>query len=196
MGSWKADKKLISPDLYMDCLHTFLNSIEGRGFQSSILMSSNGVEIIGFRQTITAVFIDSAAIEGVQLLQDIRNITDSGPANTFSFSQEYYNYESYVVFMRETIINVALALLAVGIMVLIVTANLIVTLLVLLSVSLVDFFLFGMLALDGVSINSVTIVNIVIAIGLAVDYSAHIAHGYLEADPPKVDKEGNTLNNH
>jgi predicted RND superfamily exporter protein len=57
-------------------------------------------------------------------------------------------------------------------------------------VGLVDLFLFGLLTFWEVTLNSVTIVNVVIAIGLAVDYSAHIGHAYLTVDPPNVNEQG------
>ena len=44
---------------------------------------------------------------------------------------------------------------------------------------LVDLFLFGILAYWHITLNHITILNIVMAIGLAVDYSAHIGHAYV-----------------
>lgn len=84
-----------------------------------------------------------------------------------------------------------LALLAVFVVILTVTANLTVTVMVLFCVALVDLFLFSLLAMWEVKLNSVTVVNIVIAIGLAVDYSAHIGHSYLMVEPPEVDRATN-----
>lgn len=86
--------------------------------------------------------------------------------------------------------NVCLALCAVFVVILIVTANIQVTLFILLCVALVDVFLLGLLHFWGVTFNSVTVVNNVIAIGLAVDYSAHIGHAYLMAHPPETDENG------
>merc|ERR1712159_56181 len=106
----------------------------------------------------------------------MRTLTETyGFDGTFSFSERYYDYESYVVFDRETIMNVALALAAVFVIMFIFTANFTITIFVLLCVILVDVFVFGLLSFWDVTLNSVTVVNIVIAIGLAVDYSAHIA---------------------
>lgn len=59
------------------------------------------------------------------------------------------------------------------------------TLLVLLAVCLVDVFLVGAIHYWDLTFNTVIVVNIVIAIGLAVDYSAHIAATYLFIVPPK-----------
>lgn len=136
----------------------------------------------------------SAAIEGVKILQDIRAICENAPyGKFFSFTQRYYDFESYVVFNKELTSNVALALLAVFVVILTVTANLTVTMMVLFCVALVDLFLFSLLAMWDVKLNSVTVVNIVIAIGLAVDYSAHIGHSYLMVEPPEFHRDQGNL---
>lgn len=89
-----------------------------------------------------------------------------------------------------------MALLAVFIVLMIVTANLTVTFFILLCVALVDFFLLGLLFFWNVTFNSITVVNNVIAIGLAVDYSAHIGHAFLLCEAPNYDLNGNPLSNH
>lgn len=104
--------------------------------------------------------------------------------DTFSFDQKYLDYETYVVFKAEAILNVCLALAAVFVVIMIVTANFTVTCFILLCVALVDLFLLGLLTFWNVTFNSVTVVNNVIAIGLAVDYSAHIGHAYLMIEAP------------
>jgi Niemann-Pick C1 protein len=127
----------------------------------------------------------------------MKALTDQhGFDGTFTFAERYFDYESYVVFDRETITNVTLALAAVFVIMFIFTANLIITIFVVLCVILVDVFVFGLLTFWNVTLNSVTVVNLVIAIGLAVDYSAHIAYAYLSVKPPTEDKDGNKLSNH
>mgnify|MGYP000859371199 CR=1 FL=1 len=155
-----------------------------------MLLSDDRKQVIGYKQSIQAVFVESAANEGVSLLNDMRAITDSGPAKTFSFAQNYFNYESYVVFYSQLIQNVVLALVSVGIVIFFVTGNLHITAMILTCVILVDLFLFGLLNFWNVTMNTITIVNIVIAIGLAVDYSAHIGHSFLQANPPAKDENG------
>ena len=53
------------------------------------------------------------------------------------------------------------------------------------AVLLVDFFIVALVHYWSLTFNSIVVVQVVIAIGLAVDYSAHIAHTYLTVDPPK-----------
>lgn len=130
------------------------------------------------------------------MLLDIRKICDaSALQKTFTHSARYNDYESYVVFEGEAIMNIMSALAAVLVLLLLFTANLIVSLFVLLCVGLVDLFLLSMMSFWGLTLNSVSIVNCVIAIGLAVDYSAHIGHAYLTVEPPE-EQDGKRLSNH
>mmetsp|Transcript_17543 Transcript_17543/g.29597 ORF Transcript_17543/g.29597 Transcript_17543/m.29597 type:complete len:243 (-) Transcript_17543:17-745(-) len=128
------------------------------------------------------------------MLLDLRQITQaSGIQDTFSYSGRYFDYESYVTFQRETSLNVVMALVSVFCVILVVTANATISLFVLLCVALVDLYLFSLMALWNVTLNSVSVINVVIAIGLAVDYSAHIGHAFLQAKAPEEDEHGAEL---
>jgi len=54
-----------------------------------------------------------------------------------------------------------------------------------LAVLLVDLFLVALVFYWDLTFNNIVVVNFVIAIGLAVDYSAHIAHTFLIIKAPK-----------
>lgn len=56
--------------------------------------------------------------------------------------------------------------------------------LVTISIILVDIYLYALIYYWGLTFNTIVVMNIVVAIGLSVDYSAHIAHSYLVAKPP------------
>ena len=89
------------------------------------------------------------------------------------------DYELYVVFMDETLLSVGLSIVAVFFVVFFVTGSLPITSLVCLAVLVVDLFLVALIHFWNLTFNTVVVVNVVIAIGLAVDYSAHISHTYL-----------------
>ena len=74
--------------------------------------------------------------------------------------------------------------MAVLVVVLFITASVTATLLVALCVLLVDLYLLATIFYWGLTFNSIVVVNICIAIGLSVDYSAHIAHTYLTVRAP------------
>merc|ERR1711920_708122 len=69
--------------------------------------------------------------------------------------------------------------------VLIITADFVITTVVVLCVMMTDLFLFGHITYMGLTLNPLTILNIIISMGISVDYSAHIAYAYLvEPIPP------------
>lgn len=96
--------------------------------------------------------------------------------------------EQYAAIASETIRNLTIA----SLVILIVTAPFLVNL----SVSLLVFFdfvslifeLFGMMWLWDVSLNSISMINLVMAIGFAVDYSAHVAHAFVVAPGSSAEK--------
>ena len=107
-----------------------------------------------------------------------------GLEGTFSYSAEYLDFEQFFYFQEETILSCSLSIFAVCLIIFFITASIEVTLLVTFCVLLVDLFLCGLIYYWYLSFNPLVVINIVIAIGLSVDYSAHIAHTYLIVVPP------------
>ena len=70
-------------------------------------------------------------------------------------------------------------------MVLFVTGSIPITIMVVLAVVLVDLFLLGLIYYWDLTMNNIIVLQLVIGLGLAVDYSAHIAHTYIIVEPPK-----------
>ena len=62
------------------------------------------------------------------------------------------------------------------------TLNVLVTLLVILSVVLVDLFTMAVVHYWGLTFNFLVAINLSFALGITVDYSSHIAHTYLRED--------------
>jgi Niemann-Pick C1 protein len=114
----------------------------------------------------------------------------------FTYAVVYLNYEQYVVLVSDASLSIGLALVAVFLIVMAITGSILGSFFVILQVALVIYFLLGLIFFWGAELNSISFVNTVIAIGLAVDYSAHIMHAYLSApnkdpkgvDPPRVYK--------
>lgn len=59
-----------------------------------------------------------------------------------------------------------------------------ITLLVGVSVILVDLYILGLIYYWGLTLNPLVVVNIIVAIGTSVDFSAHIAYAYLVEEVP------------
>jgi len=104
--------------------------------------------------------------------------------DTYFYSNKMLDFEQWVVFVKELCLSIGLSLAAVFLVVIFITGSVPVTLLVLLAVLLVDMFLLGLIHYWDLTMNNIIVVNLVIGLGLSVDYSAHIAHTYLTTEAP------------
>ena len=142
--------------------------------------------------TILVRAIDDVSSQGPQYLRDVRDLESNyGVNGTFSYSAEYLDFEQYFIFTKEASVSITLSLIAVVLVILLITFNWKVTLMVLMCVILVDMFLVATIHYSELTFNSIVVVHVVVAVGFAVDYSAHIAHAYLIVDPPKHFKSTN-----
>ena len=69
-------------------------------------------------------------------------------------------------------------LIAVYVVVLLSSGNFCSSLFVFGMMALVDLYLVAMIWWWGLELNFITMLNVILALGLSVDYSAHITHGY------------------
>lgn len=116
-------------------------------------------------------------------MTDLRYILDNfGTQETYDVSGFHYDYESYFTLERDFYLCLSLSILAVLVVVLLVTADLMTTILVALMVFITDFLLIGSIHYLGLTFNGIVILNVVLAVGTSVDYSMHIAYGYLTQD--------------
>ena len=121
------------------------------------------------------------ADEQVASMRTLRESVQSADVgNSFPYMFMYLYYEQYAIIVTEALLNLGLALLAVFIITFIMLANVQSSFLVMLCVVLVDIDILGLMYLWGLSIDSVAIINLVLAIGLAVDYSVHVAHAFVQ----------------
>merc|ERR1712032_1610444 len=101
---------------------------------------------------------------------------------------EYSSWETDEVITRELVRNLGIALACVFITTLLLLANFLgsVIVLVCVAVTLVD--LCGYMHFWGLTIDVISAVDIIIAIGLCVDYAVHICHAFLTVDGTKRER--------
>ena len=108
-------------------------------------------------------------------------VSSCGLPGAFTHSLVYAAWQTDQIIGGELWRNIGLALAAVFLVTLALLANLRLCLLVLLTVLLTLTDIVGFLHFWGITIDIISCINIVLAIGLCVDYSVHIAHAYLVA---------------
>ena len=128
--------------------------------------------------------VRTTRVKGVEVMRDLRAIaSDAGPTGTFVWANVFYDFEQFKNFGRDVALQLGTALLAIFIIVLIFSGNICTTMMVTFNIALVDVNILALIWYWGLELNFVTLVNLILAIGLAVDYSAHIAHAYNIAKP-------------
>ena len=108
--------------------------------------------------------------------------------SAFSFNKIYAAWETDEIIGFELWRNIGLAMACVFVVTLILLANLPICLMVLLSVVLTLVDIVGFLHFWDITIDIISCVNIVLAIGLCVDYSVHIGHAYMVATGNRVER--------
>ena len=114
-------------------------------------------------------------------------------SRTFSHSKIYAAWETDETIAKELWRNMGLAMMCVFVITLLLLANVKICVLVLLCVILTLVDIVGMLHFWGITIDTLSCVNIVLAIGLCVDYSAHIAHAFMVAEGSAIERSQTAL---
>ena len=97
----------------------------------------------------------------------------------FPYSSKFLTIEGFKIIRRELFMNVGLAIAAVGVIVFCTVGSFVTAFLILLSVAFCIIEILGVMWALGIVIDSVSVINIVLAVGLSVDYSAHVGHCFM-----------------
>ena len=178
----KKSNKNITGEWFLPELKAFLRIPDFAYFNQDLRFSADNSKleasrILGFmKDSASSTFRKDAMIT----LRE--KITERSKLNAFPINRNFIFIEQFAITTRETIRNLLIA----GLTVVIITSPFLVdftvTLLVLLNFAALICELFGLMVIWGVSLNTVSMVNLVMAIGFAVDYSAHVAHAYVTSD--------------
>merc|ERR1712176_458701 len=110
-----------------------------------------------------------------------RELTETweGLPPCFQYSGQFITIEGFKVIRKELFQNVGLALLAVAVLVLITVGSPGTAFLITIAVACCIIEILGFMMALGIVIDSVSVINIVLAVGLSVDYSAHVGHCFM-----------------
>ncbi|KAJ9463258.1 Protein patched-like protein 1 [Diplonema papillatum] len=103
----------------------------------------------------------------------------AGARQPFPWAFMFVFFEGYKVIFDEVTRNVLIAGVCVLCIVTVLLANIFMGLVVAVIIGAIDTCLLGYMPWVGVDLNSVSVICTMIAIGIAVDYSVHIAHAFL-----------------
>ena len=186
---WKSTNCVDAPaNTFNDKLYKFIttpSSPGGYAYGSDVKFdtTTNPPTIIATRVRATQVEGQDTAAT-IKAMDSIRSSIDSIPGNEkgyiFAYNEDFLNVEQYKSIDKEAIRNVSLTLLVCFIVIALLIVDPLTVSCVFINLLLIVINILGYMQAWGLNIDSVTVIMLVIALGLAVDYSAHIGRNFLE----------------
>ena len=192
-----AAKRIVEPAAYYKTVDAWLQSAAGRRYAADVVWKDRADPTAGIKasrahaehvsfQTCAGGTASKNDVEKmVSSMMELRATLatavppSAATGSTYAFSFNYPGWEGLNVIRHELIMNVVLAIAAVFVVVFVLIANFFVAALVCLCVAFTIIELLGTMYFWGLAIDTVSVINLVLAVGLAVDYAAHIAHCFM-----------------
>jgi len=184
--SMTSDINMTGPH-FMPALRTFLEIPKSSPFKQDVKLSPSGSHVIASRIVAFMKNNPSSTFQKNAMLT-IRDDLDKSPLKVIPISRPFIFFEQYAIIARETTRNLVIAALAVLVVTSLFLVDCSVTIVVVANFVALVLELFGLMYIWDVSLNGVSMITLVMAIGFAVDYSAHIAHAFVMSKEETADK--------
>jgi Niemann-Pick C1 protein len=116
-----------------------------------------------------------------QLTTNLRNISSNPDVEVFTYSIFYVFYEQYLTIVKDAIFNLGICILAVTIITMLMLGCA-TGLCVATTIFLIILNLMGVMVAWDISLNAVSLVNLVMATGIAVEFCSHIARAFAKSE--------------
>ena len=185
--SWIDDFKSANPNVnsgnYISSLKTWLSSGVGAQYQSDVVFDDTApTAILASRVHGNHPKTDKSRVlvRGMDSVRSDISAVSGNDGQIFAYGAQWLNYEQYKSISSEAFRNISITLAACFVIIAILVVEWKTVVSVSLSLCLTFTNIVGYMHFWGLTIDSVTVIMLVIALGLAVDYSAHIGRAYLE----------------
>ncbi|XP_038715394.1 NPC intracellular cholesterol transporter 1 isoform X3 [Tripterygium wilfordii] len=151
----------------------YTSSVELKGYESGVIQASS------FRTYHTPL---NKQIDYISSLRAAREFSARMSAalkiDIFPYSVFYLFFEQYLDIWRTALINLSIAIGAVFVVCLVITCSLWSSAIILLVLVMIVVDLMGVMAILEIQLNAVSVVNLVMAVGIAVEFCVHITHTF------------------
>ncbi|KAL5562347.1 hypothetical protein UlMin_032094 [Ulmus minor] len=152
----------------------YTNSVDLNGYESGVIQASE------FRTYHTPLNKQVDYVNSLQAARDFSSrVSSSLKMDVFPYSVFYIFFEQYLDIWRVAVMDIALALGAVFIVCLLITSSVWISAIILLILAMIVVDLMGVMAILDIQLNAVSVVNLIMSIGIAVEFCVHITHAYL-----------------
>ncbi|XP_077246845.1 uncharacterized protein LOC143886669 [Tasmannia lanceolata] len=151
----------------------YTSSVDMNGYESSVIQASE------FRTYHTPLNKQSDYVNSMRAAREFSSrVSNSLKIDIFPYSVFYIFFEQYLDIWRTALINISLGLGAVFIVCLIITCSLWSSAIILLVLAMIVVDLMGVMAVLKIQLNAVSVVNLVMSVGIAVEFCVHITHAF------------------
>ncbi|GJP66613.1 hypothetical protein CLOP_g23528 [Closterium sp. NIES-67] len=182
-------------ELFYEWLHEFLGSV-GRRFRLDVVFDQgNSSVILSSRMFAMTRGLNNSG-QQVDAMNSIRASASSAAPTlqAFAYTFPFIFVEGYAVIQPDTVLAIAIAGGVVFAIMLLLLADLTCSVLVAVMVAAIGIELVGFLYWFGLAFNSVTSITLLLAIGIAVDYSAFTAFSFLSQVGTRQERARRALN--
>ncbi|CAK9178320.1 unnamed protein product [Ilex paraguariensis] len=152
----------------------YTSSVELKGYEDGIIPAS------AFRTYHTPLNKQIDYVNSMRAAREFSSrISDSLKIEIFPYSVFYMFFEQYLDIWRTALINLAIAVGAVFVVCLVITCSLWSSAIILLVLVMIVVDLMGVMAILNIQLNAVSVVNLVMAVGIAVEFCVHITHAFV-----------------
>ncbi|XP_061372781.1 uncharacterized protein LOC133315219 [Gastrolobium bilobum] len=151
----------------------YTSSVELKGYDSGIIQASS------FRTYHTPLNKQIDYVNSMRAAREFSSrVSDSLKIEIFPYSVFYMFFEQYLNIWKTALVNLAIAIGAVFIVCLVITSSLWSSAIILLVMAMIVVDLMGVMAILNIQLNAVSVVNLVMSVGIAVEFCVHMTHAF------------------
>jgi len=150
--------------------------------QQGIAATKIAAELRSVKKTVggqTTPDADSA----VEAMDSIRKLCDAQTGlpggKCVPYTADFLTWETFKIIKQEMFLSTGLCLVAVLVITMVLIAHPLTSILVFICVVMTIVDILGCMHMWGLAIDSVSVIQLVIAVGLSVDYAAHVGHNFM-----------------
>ncbi|KAI8549308.1 hypothetical protein RHMOL_Rhmol06G0015500 [Rhododendron molle] len=151
----------------------YTESVELQGYEDGVIQASS------FRTYHTPLNKQVDYVNSMRAAREFSSrVSSSLKMEIFPYSVFYIFFEQYLDIWRIALINLAIAIGAVFVVCLIITWSLWSSAIILLVLAMIVVDMMGVMAILNIQLNAVSVVNLVMSVGIAVEFCVHITHAF------------------
>ncbi|XP_010539022.1 PREDICTED: Niemann-Pick C1 protein-like isoform X2 [Tarenaya hassleriana] len=151
----------------------YSSSVDLRGYESGIIQASS------FRTYHTPLNKQTDFINSMRAAREFSSeVSRSLKMEIFPYSVFYMFFEQYLDIWKTALINLSIAIGAVFLVCFVVTCSFWSSAIILLVITMVVIDLLGVMAIFHIQLNALSVVNLVMSVGIAVEFCVHITHAF------------------